>query len=168
MSDSLQPHGLQPIQLLCPWEFPGNCPAVNCQFLLQGIFRTQDSNPSSLYWQLDSSPLSHEESPRWGNLYFSPNGHGNISGHTFSFRALAAPPSRGRTIFPPPEPEQAFLLLGNPRFKASSHVARKLKPHQEEQGSVLTTDFSSTDSTMDSRPIHISTDDPVLFLLMVD
>ena len=34
-SDSLRPHGLQPIRLLCPWDFPGKSTGVGCHFLLQ-------------------------------------------------------------------------------------------------------------------------------------
>ena len=41
MSDSLRPHGL----LLRPWDFPGKSTGVDCHFLLQGIFLTQESNP---------------------------------------------------------------------------------------------------------------------------
>ena len=44
VSDSLQPHGLQPARLLCPWDFPGKNTGVNCHFLLHGIFLTQGSN----------------------------------------------------------------------------------------------------------------------------
>ena len=43
VSDSLRPHGLQPIRLLPPWGFPGKNTAVGCHFLLQGIFLTQGS-----------------------------------------------------------------------------------------------------------------------------
>ena len=48
MSDSLQPHGLRPARLLCPWYFPGKNTAVGCHFLLSRIFLTQESNPSLL------------------------------------------------------------------------------------------------------------------------
>ena len=41
-------HGLRPIRLLCPWHFPGGNTGVGCHFLLQGIFPTQESNPSLL------------------------------------------------------------------------------------------------------------------------
>ena len=46
VSDSLQPHGLQPNRLLCPWNFLGKNTRVkvDCHFLLQGIFLTQGSN----------------------------------------------------------------------------------------------------------------------------
>jgi len=33
MSDSLQPHGLKPTRLLCPWNFPGKNTGVGCHFL---------------------------------------------------------------------------------------------------------------------------------------
>ena len=42
MSDSLQPHGLQPTRLLCPQDFPDKNTGEGCHFLLQGIFLTQD------------------------------------------------------------------------------------------------------------------------------
>ena len=35
MSDSFQPHGLQPTRLLCPWDFPGKSTGVGFHFLLQ-------------------------------------------------------------------------------------------------------------------------------------
>jgi len=48
--------------LLSPWNFPDKNTTVSCQFLLQGIFLTQGSNPHILHllhWQADSLPLSH-------------------------------------------------------------------------------------------------------------
>ena len=45
VSDALQPRGLQPARLLCPWESPGKNTGVGCRFLLQGVFPTQGSNP---------------------------------------------------------------------------------------------------------------------------
>ena len=44
MSDSLQPHGLSPTRLLCPWDSPGKNTEMGCYFLLQGVFPTQGSN----------------------------------------------------------------------------------------------------------------------------
>ena len=35
MSDSVQPHGLQPTRLLCPWDFPGKSTGVGCHCLLR-------------------------------------------------------------------------------------------------------------------------------------
>ena len=48
MSDSLQPHGGYPARLLCPLDFPGKNTGVDCLFLLQGVFLTQESNPHLL------------------------------------------------------------------------------------------------------------------------
>ena len=49
-------HGLLPIRLLCPWDFPGKDIGVGCHFLLQGIFPTQGSNPSLLHAGRWTSP----------------------------------------------------------------------------------------------------------------
>ena len=46
-SDFLQPHGLQPTSLLCPWDSPDKNTEVGSHFLLQGIFPTQGSNQVS-------------------------------------------------------------------------------------------------------------------------
>ena len=35
MSDSVQPYGLQPARLLCPWDTLGKNTGVGCHFLLQ-------------------------------------------------------------------------------------------------------------------------------------
>ena len=35
VSDSLQPHGLQPTRLLRPWDFPGKSTGVGCHCLLR-------------------------------------------------------------------------------------------------------------------------------------
>ena len=35
LSDSEQPHGLQPTGLLCPWDFPGKSTGVGCHHLLR-------------------------------------------------------------------------------------------------------------------------------------
>ena len=42
---TLQPHGLWPARLLCPWNSPGKNTGVGCHSLLQGIFPTQGWNP---------------------------------------------------------------------------------------------------------------------------
>ena len=44
MSNSLQPHGLQPASLLYLWDSPNKNIGVACHALLQGIFLTQGSN----------------------------------------------------------------------------------------------------------------------------
>ena len=62
MSDSLRPHGLLPIRLLCPWNSPGKNTGVGCQALLQGIFLTQGSNPGLRHCRQILYHLSHKES----------------------------------------------------------------------------------------------------------
>ena len=58
MSNSLQPHGLYPARLLCPWDSPGKNNGVGSHSLLQGIFLTQDPGiePGSPELQADSLP----------------------------------------------------------------------------------------------------------------
>ena len=64
--NSLQPYGLYPARLLCPWDSPGKNTGVGCHFLLQGIFLTQELNLHLLcllHWRADSLPLSHLGNP---------------------------------------------------------------------------------------------------------
>ena len=61
-ADSLRPHRLQSVRLLCPWDFSGKNTGVGCHFLLQGIFSTQGWKSQLLHWQADSLLLSHKES----------------------------------------------------------------------------------------------------------
>ena len=63
VSNSLRPHGLWPTRLLCPWDFPGNSPGVDCHFLLQGIFPTQGSNPGLPRCTQTLYHLSHQRGP---------------------------------------------------------------------------------------------------------
>ena len=78
VSDSLQPYGLQPAGLLCPWDSPGKVTGLGSHALLQGIFPTQGSNPSLLcllYWQADSLPLVPAGKPWWlkaSHIYYLP------------------------------------------------------------------------------------------------
>ena len=61
MSNSLQPHGMQPTRLLHPWDSPGKN-TRRSHFLLQGIFSTQGPNPG-----LFPSPVNTfcQKSPLW-------------------------------------------------------------------------------------------------------
>ena len=63
MSDSLQPHGLQPTRPLCPWDFPGKNTRVVRHSLLQGIFPTQESNSSLLPCRRILYYLSYQGDP---------------------------------------------------------------------------------------------------------
>ena len=65
VSNSLQPHGLQPARLLGPWNFPGKSTGAGYYFFLQGIFLTQELNVSLLHWQTDSIPQSLLGSISW-------------------------------------------------------------------------------------------------------
>ena len=62
MSDSLQSHGLQPIRLLCSWDFPGKTTGVDCPFLLQGIFPTQGLKLGLLHCRQILYQLNHQRS----------------------------------------------------------------------------------------------------------
>ena len=59
--DSLQPRGLQPARLLCPWDSPGKNTGVGCHFLLQGLFLTQGSNSHLLHCRQSFYRLSHQD-----------------------------------------------------------------------------------------------------------
>ena len=63
MSDSLQPHGLQPTRLLCPWDSPGKKTGVGSHTLLQGIFPIQGLKTGLLHCRWILYPLSHQGSP---------------------------------------------------------------------------------------------------------
>ena len=47
VSDSLQPHGLLPARLLCPWNFPGKNTGAGCHFLLKGNLPDLGIEPAS-------------------------------------------------------------------------------------------------------------------------
>ena len=61
MSDSLQPHGLWPARLLCPWNSPGKNTGVGHPSLLQRIFPTQGLNLDLLHCRQILYCLSHHE-----------------------------------------------------------------------------------------------------------
>ena len=42
----LQPHGLEPTRLLCPWDFPDKNTRVCCHSLLQEMFPTTPTSPA--------------------------------------------------------------------------------------------------------------------------
>ena len=69
MSDSLQPHGLEPTSLLRLWDFSGKSTGVGCHFLIQGIFRTQGSNSGLPHCRQTLYHLSHQGSPYQPSMY---------------------------------------------------------------------------------------------------
>ena len=70
MSDSLRPHGLEPANLLCPWDFSGKNTGVGCHSLLQGIFLTQEVNLGLLHYRQILYCLSHRGSPNITNKIY--------------------------------------------------------------------------------------------------
>ena len=58
----LQPHGLQPTSLLCPWDSPGKHTGVGCHFFSRGSSPPTDRTLVSSLGD-DSLPLTHLGSP---------------------------------------------------------------------------------------------------------
>ena len=134
ISDSSQPHGLQPTRFLCPWSFPGKNTGVGCHFPLQGIFLTNRLNPcllSLLYWWVDSLPLSYQGSSCrrnswsvhfWNSCFYTVWGeteswrlqttYGAARAQFKSSQALLTGRQRVRTVFPwLMWPEDDFSLM---------------------------------------------------------
>ena len=61
VSNALQPHGLQPTRLLCPWNSPGKNTGLGSHSFLQGIFLTQGLNPGLLHCKHCLYCLSHQD-----------------------------------------------------------------------------------------------------------
>ena len=70
---TLQPRGLQPSRLLCPWDFPGKSTGVGSHILLHGIFPTQGLNPGLPSCKQMLYRLSHQ-----GNAKVKVSKAGNI------------------------------------------------------------------------------------------
>ena len=62
VSDALQPHGLQPTRLLCPW-------GVGCHAFPKGIFPTQEMNRGLLHCRWILHQLSYLGSPKCRYLH---------------------------------------------------------------------------------------------------
>ena len=111
MSNSLQPYGLWPASLLCPWDSPGKNAGVGCHFLLQGIFPTQGSNLCLLcllHWQVGSLPLAPPGKPflvKAVGLFWEISGPEfqqafSSSPHSTSLQSAWCPPSISQLLFP--------------------------------------------------------------------
>ena len=48
MSDCLQPHGLQPTRLFCPWDFPGKSTGVGGHCLLHTVVIAKYGNAAAM------------------------------------------------------------------------------------------------------------------------
>ena len=69
VSNSLQPHGVQPTSFLCPRYSPGKNTGVSSLSLLQRIFLTQESNPRLLHRRQVRYQRSHREAPKMWCIY---------------------------------------------------------------------------------------------------
>ena len=63
LSGSLQPHGLWPARILCPWNSPGKHSQVGSRSLLQEIFPTQGLNAGFLHCRWILNHVSHQGRP---------------------------------------------------------------------------------------------------------
>ena len=63
VSDSLQPHGLQPARLLCPCNSPGQNAGVGSCFLLRGIFPINGLNWGFRHCRWILFQLNYQGSP---------------------------------------------------------------------------------------------------------
>ena len=68
VSDSLQPHGLQPPRLLCPWNSPGKNTGVGSHSRFFSESSTKGLNPGLLYCRQILYHLSHQGSPISDNI----------------------------------------------------------------------------------------------------
>ena len=59
LCNSLQPHGLSPTRLLCPWDSLSKNTRVGCHSFLQGIFLTQGLNLGLPHCRQNLYCLSH-------------------------------------------------------------------------------------------------------------
>ena len=63
VANSVQPRGLQPTRLLCPWNSPSKNTRVGSHSLLQGTFPTQGLNSGLLHCRQILHHLSHQGIP---------------------------------------------------------------------------------------------------------
>ena len=71
-SNSLQPHGLQPARLLCPWNSPDRNNGVGCHSLPQGDLCDREIIPRSLKFLADCLSSETPGKP-FSNTITSPN-----------------------------------------------------------------------------------------------
>ena len=91
VSDSLQPHGLEPTRLLCPWASPGKNTGLGSHFLLHGIFPTQGSNLRLLHCQAGSLPLV----PCWAKGYCGGSSSHHPTEHSQPILHVKSGPAKG-------------------------------------------------------------------------
>ena len=59
---------------ISPWNFPGKCAGVDCHFLLQGVFSTQELNPGLPHCRRILYQLRHKGSLREISTQYSLEG----------------------------------------------------------------------------------------------
>ena len=70
MSDSVQPHGLQPTRPLGPWDSPGKNTGVGCHFLLQCMkVESESETAQSCPTLSDPWTAAHQAPPSMGTVY---------------------------------------------------------------------------------------------------
>ena len=68
MSDSSQPHGLQPTRILCPWDLPGRSTGVGCHCLLRRHLRERQKPELEIWTRMEIRGCSKRLSLRWNKL----------------------------------------------------------------------------------------------------
>ena len=142
MSDSLQPPGLQPARLLCPWASPGKVTGEGCHALLQENIPDPGIEPSSLAsptlaggflttsatWEAQSEMDTHSVRQACKTSWQAVRGRGDYGGHCiFSF-----PPS----VLWIPENTFSILFLLKSNYNVTFHKIRfvQLIKHQTVPG----------------------------------
>ena len=117
---TLQPHGLQPTRLLCPWDLPGKKPGVGHHSLFLGIFLSQGLNLRFLRllrWQADSVSLSHLGSPSEMMEMFCLN-RGDSSERVYRCQNLSSKTKKKTTCQAPRLKHLHFMTSASNRMKS--------------------------------------------------
>ena len=80
---TLQPHGLQPTRLLCPWDSPGK--STGWPFPSPGDLPHQGSDPGLVHCRQKLYRLSHQGSPflcLWRRNHLAADGASSVKGHS--------------------------------------------------------------------------------------
>ena len=93
MSDTLQPRGLQPARLLCPWDSPGKNTGVGCHALPQGVFPTQGWNLGFPHCRQILYQLSHHRTQDTGQAVPTPAKEADAHKHQTCHRLELGLPS---------------------------------------------------------------------------